>query len=83
MRKIFFTLLIIGVLFIVCINQCNNWISLTTSEKVKEWKIDEYSIVYVRKLGPVGPHYYQFDVYKTKTYFFYIVKMCICRIAIL
>jgi hypothetical protein len=74
MRKIFFILLIIIVLLVVGFSQCSKFFSLTTSEKVKEWKIDEYSIVYARKLGPAGPNYYQYDVYKTKTYFYLYSK---------
>jgi hypothetical protein len=44
---------------------------LVTAEKQREWVIDEYHITYSRKLGPAGPHYFQYDVYKGKKYLSY------------
>ncbi|MCE3283103.1 MAG: hypothetical protein K0Q66_1840, partial [Chitinophagaceae bacterium] len=41
---------------------------LVTAEKQREWVIDEYHITYSRKLGPAGPHYFQYDVYKGNKY---------------
>lgn len=44
--------------------------SLGLSEKSPEkgWEIDGYKIIYTRKLGWSGPHYYEYDVYKNGRY---------------
>ena len=44
---------------------------MTEWTKLKDWKIDEYIIEYSRKLGPAGPEYYQYDIYKGDKYLSY------------
>jgi hypothetical protein len=44
---------------------------LVKADKIKDWKIDEYTIVYSQKLGPAGPPYYEYDIYKGDKYLSY------------
>jgi hypothetical protein len=44
---------------------------LVKTDKLKEWTIDEYSIFYSRKLGPAGPPYFEYDIYKRNKYLSY------------
>lgn len=44
---------------------------MTESKILKEWTIDEYKVTYARKIGPVGSHYFQYDVYKNGEYLSY------------
>src|SRR5262249_49360405 len=46
-------------------------LGLFKADKLKDWKIDEYTVIYSRKLGPAGPPYYQYDVYKRDKYLSY------------
>lgn len=57
MKKIITTVLL-ATLFASC--------SLGLSQKwsVKQWDIQGYKVIYMRKLDWAGPHYYQYDVYK-------------------
>lgn len=61
------------VFFLTCLTSCN--ISLTNSVTLKEWIIDEYKITYSSKIGPVGPHFYQYDVYKRNKYLSYAANL--------
>ncbi|MDX1651906.1 MAG: hypothetical protein R3277_05405 [Brumimicrobium sp.] len=46
-------------------------VNFSKTDGIKEWSIDEYKILYSRYIGPVGPHYYQYDVYKNGRYLSY------------
>jgi hypothetical protein len=46
-------------------------LGLVKADKLKDWRIDEYTIIYSKKLGPAGPHYYEYDVYKGTKYLSY------------
>lgn len=57
---------------------------LTESKTLEEWNIGEYRITYSRKLGPVGSHFYQYDVFKKKKHLSYAASLvdndsCILR----
>jgi hypothetical protein len=54
-----------------CLTSCFLNFGLTESVTLKEWNIEEYRIIYSRKLGPVGSHYYQYDVFKKKKHLSY------------
>jgi len=44
---------------------------MTETTSLKEYTIDEYRIVYAKKIGPAGPPFYQYDVYKKGKYLSY------------
>jgi hypothetical protein len=46
-------------------------LGLVKADKLKDWRIDQYTIIYSRKLGPAGPPYYQYDIYKGDKYLSY------------
>lgn len=50
-------------------------LGLTKSESLKEWIIEEYKIVYSRKIGPAGPHYFQYDIYKNEKHLSYVTYL--------
>ena len=41
-------------------------VNLTEKTILKEWSIDNYIITLSKKLGPVGPSYLEYDLYKGK-----------------
>ena len=45
--------------------------SLTETTNLKEYTIDDYRIVFAKKLGPAGPSFYQYDIYKKGKYLSY------------
>ncbi len=63
------------IFFFTCLTSCFLISRLTTSVSLKEWNIDEYRITYSRKLGPVGSHYYQYDIFKKKKYLSYAASL--------
>lgn len=57
---------------------------LTESKTLEEWNIGEYRITHSKKLGPVGSHFYQYDVFKNKKHLSYAASLvdndsCILR----
>jgi hypothetical protein len=50
------------------LQSCGQSLRLVKADKLKDWKIDEYTIIYSKKLGPAGPHYYEYDIYKGDKY---------------
>jgi len=51
--------------------QSHGQFGLVKADRLKEWEIDEYFITYSRKLGPAGPEYYEYDIYKNNKYLSY------------
>jgi hypothetical protein len=43
---------------------CNRKLDKTNA--IKYWEIEDYQIAYFSKIGPVGPHYYEYDVFKNE-----------------
>jgi hypothetical protein len=60
--------MLILILFILA--SCGQ-VSMTETTSLKEYTIDEYRIVYAKKIGPAGPPFYQYDVYKKGKYLSY------------
>lgn len=58
-----------------CLTSCFLNFGLTESVTLEEWNIEEYRITYSRKLGPVGSHYYQYDVFKKKKHLSYAASL--------
>jgi hypothetical protein len=44
---------------------------LVKTQKLKDWKINEYTIMYSQKTVPSGPPYYEYDIYKGSKYLSY------------
>lgn len=61
--------------YFTCLTSCLLNFGLTESVTLKEWNIEEYGITYSRKLGPVGSHYYQYDVFKNKKHLSYAASL--------
>ncbi len=53
-------------LFISLTILCSCNLGLTKCKQIQEWKIGEFRIVKSDCLGPAGPNYYPFSVYKGK-----------------
>lgn len=53
-------------IFLIGLTSCG--IKLSEANILKEWTIDKYRITYSRKIGPTGPHYFQYEVYKNDKY---------------
>ncbi|HEY6505960.1 MAG TPA: hypothetical protein VIZ28_18425 [Chitinophagaceae bacterium] len=71
------------ILTILSLQSCGQNGGLVKADKIKDWKIDEYTIIYSRKLGPAGPHYYEYDIYKRGKYLSYaayIVENDSCKL---
>ena len=58
-------------LMLFTLQSCGQGWSLVKTDKIKAWRIDDYTIIYSRKHGPAGPHYYQYDIYKRNKYLSY------------
>ena len=52
---------IIYSLLITTLSSCYNW---TSYKQIKEWEFGQYKLVYSSAIGPVGPHYNVYSVYK-------------------
>jgi hypothetical protein len=63
--------LLLFILTILSLQSCGQGGGLVKADKLKDWKIDEYTIIYSKKLGPAGPHYYEYDIYKGDKYLCY------------
>ena len=71
------------ILIIFGLQSCGQGGGMVKAEKLKDWKIDQYTIIYSRKLGPAGPHYYEYDIYKGDKYLSYaayIVENDSCKL---
>ncbi len=53
------------------LQSCGQGDGLVKADKLKNWEIDDYTIIYSRKLGPAGPPYYEYDIYKGDKYLSY------------
>lgn len=58
-------------LALLTFQSCGQKLGLANANRLKDWRVDEYTIIYSRKIGPVGPSYYQYDIYKRNRYLNY------------
>jgi hypothetical protein len=58
-------------LLLTCLQSFGQIGSLVKTDPLKRWQIDEYTVVYSKKLGPAGPQYYEYDIFKNNKYLSY------------